>query len=363
MNQPKPLSKLEKIVLIATFVLLSLYGIKVLDLKNKSSSSVGEPLDLQALEGLGKSEAQQHQRNHQQFIRQNRIVHGYFAWLNKKFSSSTINITVHGNRLASRCSLIWPPNPKKKNIILVGASRAFGYGVPDTMTIAYYMQSRLDLQQKDQYCVYNFAQPGYMPEQVFDLSTRIAMTAPPDWNLVYLDGVNEGENPFPDSIDLPIRRVFTGYLKGQSLLQHLFFKVNPQAAANYYAESQIFPAASSTETEKVVDASYHRYCLINSALAAMAEYSRGHFLRVLEPNPSYSRQPGDYQYSKNPLRLSNSFYDRARQGCNRQSFRLLDLSDLKEADGSNVYVDSGHYGSRINRAIASTIVKTLFPPQ
>lgn len=362
MNHHKPLSRLEKSVLIATCVMLSLCGVKVLDQNNKSSSSVGEPLELQALEGFSKSEAQQHQRNHQQFIQQNRLVYGYFAWLNKRFSSSTINITAHGNRLASKCSFIWPPNPKKKNIVLVGASRAFGYGVPDAMTIAYYMQSMLDLQQTDQYCVYNFAQPGYMPEQVFDLSTRIAMMSPPEWNLVYLDGVNEGENPFPDSIDLPIRRVFTGYLKSQSLLQHLFFKVNPQTAANYYSESQIFPATSGTEIENV-DASYHRYCLINTALAAMAEYSGGHFLRVLEPNPSYPRQPRDYQYSPPSLRLSNSFYDRVRQGCNPQPFRLLDLSELKEAEGSSAYVDSGHYGSRMNRAIASTIVKTLFPPQ
>lgn len=106
----------------------------------------------------------------------------YFYWKGLEYKSKYINVSADGWRETTK-----QPNEGAKRVFMFGGSTMWGWGAPDSMTIASYLQSFLG----PDYDVYNFGQSGYVSTQELNvLLFELANENIPDI-VIFYDGLND----------------------------------------------------------------------------------------------------------------------------------------------------------------------------
>ena len=376
MNKPN-VSKIEALMIACISILTLFYCIKLVGnhITTKRSKAF---LNQDAFPLKSDAWFQEHLSNYSKFKNQPRHISGYLNWSHNEFKSSTINTSRYGYRLSGECSRSWPPSPLKNNIFIFGGSRAFGYGVADDQAMSFLIEKSLNegTISRNGFCSYNFAQAGYMPEQVLSHVLHLSAIGALDNSvIIYMDGVNEGENPFPESIDLKGAYIRKSISFGHSLSSFVKNRVLGSLKSdpiNYsFLTSDDFDKSISVSEHKyLADVSYNRFCGVTLALKSIVESKNSIFVRVLEPNPSFPSHKKHTKFRQwNRLfdildgadRQSNYFYEYARGGCKEWPVDLnfLDLSDFAPAFEASAYSDWAHYSPALNAAISAKIVEIL----
>ena len=373
----KNFSKIEALMIVCISILSLYYGIKLIG--NYIGSKRSEAfLNQDAFPLKSNAWFQEHLSNYSKFKNQPRYISGYLNWSHNEFKSSTINTSRYGYRLSSKCSFVWPPSDLNKNIFIFGGSRAFGYGVADDQAMSFLIEKSLNEGKisGNSFCSYNFAQAGYMPEQVLSHVMHLSAIGVLNNSLViYMDGVNEGENPFPESIDLNGAHIRKSISFGHSLSSFVKNRVlgslNTDPPNDSFLTSDDFDKSlSETEHKYLAEVSYNRFCSVSLALKSIVESKNSIFVRVLEPNPSFPSHKKHTKFKQwNRLfdipngadRQSNYFYEYARGGCKEWPVdtKFLDLSDFPPAFESSSYSDWAHYSPGLNAAISARVVEIL----
>lgn len=376
MNKPN-VSKLEALMIVCISLLTFFYGIKIVS-NHIGSKRPDAFLNQDAFPHQSDSWFKEHLSNYSKFKNQPRHISGYLNWSHNEFKSSTINTSRYGYRISGQCSLSWPPSDLNKNIFIFGGSRTFGYGVADDQAMSFLIQQSLNAKKisRNSFCSYNFAQAGYMPEQVLSHVLYLAAIGALDNSVViYMDGVNEGENPFPESIDLKGSHIRKSLSFGHDLSSFVKNRVLGSLESDpindsFLTSDDFGQSISVSEHKYFADVSYKRFCSVSLALKSIVDSKDSIFVRVLEPNPSF---PSHKKYTKfkqwNRLfeisegadRQSNYFYEYARGGCKEwpSDLNFIDLSDFAPAYETSAYSDWAHYSPALNAAISARIVNVL----
>ena len=368
-------TKTELILSSLIAAALAILGLSQINRNERIEKEKNESLLLnnKAFEGKDSQWISQHKRNLIEFLEKPRQLKGYLKWQAKEFSSSTINTSRHGYRLFDQCNQQWPPSDGKFNVFLIGASRTFGLGVEDSGTIGAAVQRELNKAGENAYCVYNMGQLGYMPEQ--ELNEVMSITnlgLKHHYAVISISGVNEGENPTSDSIDMPIDRVQQSLNRGGSLSKHIGYKINKLTGSiKRRLNLQINDAIDSNDNttkqrEGTAEFSLKRFCNTATAMAAITRANHGIFIKVLEPNPTWPKVSDDYsfksKFDSNIKRKSDLFYDAINQrGCPNWEGQVsfINLSSLPQSKLPNAYADWGHYSSKLNEDIGVIISENL----
>ena len=368
-------TKTELILASLIAAALAILGLSQINRNERIEKAKNESLQLnhKAFEGKDSKWISQHKRNLIEFLEKPRQLKGYLKWQAKEFSSSTINTSQHGYRLFDKCSQQWPPSDNKFNVFLVGASRTFGLGVEDSGTIGASLQRALNEAEENTYCVYNMGQLGYMPEQELnEVMSIVNLGLKHRFAVISISGVNEGENPTSDSIDMPINRIQQSLNKGGSLSKHIGYKINKLTGTikrrlnlknNHAIESN---GITAKQREGTAEFSLKRFCNTATAMATTTRANHGIFVKVLEPNPTWPKVSDAYsfksKFNSNIKRKSDLFYDAINQrGCPNWEGQVnfINLSSLPQSKLPNAYADWGHYSSRLNEDIGVIISKNL----
>lgn len=370
-------SKIEILMILCISLLSFFYGLKMIGAYIGSKRSEAF-LNQDAFPLKSDAWFNEHLYNYSQFKNQPRYISGYLNWSHNEFKSSTINTSRYGYRISGQCSLSWPPSNLNNNIFIFGGSRAFGYGVADNQAISFLIPEFLNAKNisSNSFCSYNFAQAGYMPEQVLSHVLHLSSIGILDNSMViYMDGVNEGENPFPESIDLKgsyIRKSISfghdlpSFVKNRLLGSQKADQVNN----SFLTSEDIGKSISFSEHKYLADVSYKRFCSVSLALKSIVESRNSTFVRVLEPNPSFPSHKKHTKFKQwNRLfeipegvdRQSNYFYEHARGGCKEwpSDINFIDLSDFTPAYETSAYSDWAHYSPALNAAISAMIVNVF----
>src|SRR6185503_15185425 len=82
----------------------------------------------------------------------------------RPFHGRFVNVSENGFRVSAQQGP-WPPDADNFNIFLFGGSTTFGYGLPDSQTVASYLQDDLAARSSPHVRVYNFGRGSYVSEQ------------------------------------------------------------------------------------------------------------------------------------------------------------------------------------------------------
>ena len=294
----------------------------------------------------------------------------------RPFSGKFVNVSDAGYRL-SKNQGPWPPDPAHYNVFVFGGSTTFGYGLPDTETVASYLQEHLSTIVSPRVYVYNFGRGSYVSEQERVLLEELLLGGfVPDLAL-FVDGLNEFAFPFGPAETERLEAVFSGKegaVERRPALAHL-----PMTRlASYMRRSATAALARGPRVDKrnveptaafddgkykdpeIIAHVIERYFENKSLIEAIARSHDVTVAFVWQPIPLY-KYDLSYHLFANADFGSNFF---ARYGYAEVARRVavqppgadfLWCADIQESLKEPLYVDKVHYTARMSRLLASTI--------
>ncbi len=170
----------------------------------------------------------------------------------KAFAGRYVTIDRHGFRRHPGAGP-WPPDPEALNVFLYGGSTAFGYGVPDDLTVAAHLQRHLaDRIGRSGFerpvRVYNFGRAGYFSTQERLLFERqLAFGTGPDV-AVFLDGLNDCR--IADKLPIFSARLGSRFEDGDGSISTLLARLPMMRLARAVAGAARRPPAAVEESSR-----------------------------------------------------------------------------------------------------------------
>ena len=291
-----------------------------------------------------------------------RAFHGHF-----------VNVSEEGFRLSKNQSL-WPPDSSATTIYLFGGSTTFGYGLPDSQTIASFLQTYIRDSLHVPANVFNWGRSNYYSSQELNLFMKLTRESHPPQIAVFIDGLND----FFFYEDQPEFTVaLAKFFDSNSSVGVHSFAYN---LSTLVARLPIYAICQSF-SERIKDLSGYKSCqesdnadinakvwrryqnFMRAANAVAAEY---HIktLFVWQPIPLYKY---DLQYHQFPIKdLEGHVY--VRHGyeyvckyLENHSLKenFLFAANMQEHLAMPLYIDKMHYSAKMCGLIAALIGKQL----
>ncbi len=298
----------------------------------------------------------------------------------RPFSGRFVNVSEAGYRV-SKNQGPWPPDPGVYNVFVFGGSTTFGYGVPDTQTVASYLQEDLSARVSRTVRVYNFGRGSYVSEQERVLLEELLIGGVAPDLALFIDGLNEFAFPTgpaeterleavfgakPDPLDrwpaikrLPMTRL-ASFLRrsGTAALAR-----GPRVDGRNVEPTAAFDDGKYRDPQ-VIERVIERYFENKKLIEAVAA-SRGITAAfVWQPIPLYKYDLTYHIFARSDF--GSNFF--ARYGYGDVARRVAEdppgedflwCADIQESLREPLYVDKVHYTARMSHLLASTIGEQL----
>jgi hypothetical protein len=304
------------------------------------------------------------------------VYEPYTHFKEAPFTGQFINVDTNGFRRSNNQGP-WPPDTNRYNVFLFGGSTLFGYGVPDTQTIASYLQGALSDSLRRDVRVYNFGRGAYHSVQERILFEQLLLVGFIPHLAIFVDGLNEFY--FPDGGPL-YATTFEQMMNGQWAREHRYDdvkKLPAVALANRWLRKPEEPRASRAglesdhspeEIRSMADAACQRY-LNNRRLTERIAAANGvKVCFVWQPVPTYKYDLKHHLFQGPNLRhhwLARHGYERMADMLNAQpgGINLLWCADVQASLREPLYVDSIHYSARMSDLVARHVARLLIQRQ
>ncbi len=305
--------------------------------------------------------------------------YGYEAFTQfreRPFEGKFVNVSEAGYRV-SKDQGPWPPDPENYNVFMFGGSTTFGYGLPDTQTVASYLQEYMRARMPQRVRVYNFGRGSYVSEQERVLLEELLLGGYVPNLALFIDGLNEFAFPAGPAETERLKAVFSakqGPLDHVPGVEHLpmtrlasFVRRSASAA---FSRSPAVDRRNVEPTAAFDDGKYkdpeviarviERYFENKALIEAVASSRDVAVAFVWQPIPLY-KYDLSYHLFANADFGSNFF---ARYGYADVATRVAEeppgddflwCADMQENLKEPLYVDKVHYTARMSRMLASTI--------
>lgn len=287
------------------------------------------------------------------------------------FSGQYVNVSDVGFR-QTKDQGPWPPKPEHLTIFLFGGSTTFNYGLPDTETIASYLQGELQTadSQKNAY-VYNFGRGYYYSTQELILFERLLLDGYVPDVAIFMDGLND----FVYTDDEPAyTQVLENFFSGEftsttslvsSLLMNLPLGILMQREVlPLFREPAEVSEESTYNDPEVIEKVVRRFRQNIQMIETIAREFKVQPVFVLQPIPVYKPSPNAKQpdvatlksvyYAKFGYERLAKEYTLGKLGSN-----LLWLADIQEQVTTSPYVDGIHYSASLSKELAKHLANYL----
>ncbi len=251
----------------------------------------------------------------------------------------------------------WPPNPAMVNVFTFGGSTMFGWGVPDTATIAAALQRSLtDDACGDRVRVYNFGQPGFFSTQERALFELLLLDGFRPRVAVFLDGLNDadvsarGWPQYADQFNALFQAVQDRRPPLIPVLQRIpLFRAEDEIRRRWFATDAGQLPPDSAVALKVLD----RWTANRNMITTVAAANGVVPMFVWQPVREWSYHPMPEDQNTQVYRLMNP---RRLAGGDTG---VVWLADMQKNRPDSLYVDDEHYTGAFNAVIADSIASNL----
>ena len=307
----------------------------------------------------------------------------YTQFKERQYSGQYVNVSEFGFRMNGHVQP-WPPKKDSEIIVFIfGGSTTFGYGVPDSQTIAAYLEKNLkNLSNNKKFRVYNFGRGYYFSSQERVLLEYLIEKGQIPHIAIFIDGLNEfyqlnDEGP---EFTLMIKSFLEEQLYEKNLSAHkrtktvlkefilslpvvqFFYPVKPLNMA------QEFHKTKNYDSPELFDLVVKRYNKNKKMIEALGKKFGFKTKFIFQPVPTYKYDTnyhifqkfgyGVHQVSKYGYPFMAKHISENPMG---EDFHWF--ADIQDGLKQPLYVDSAHYCPKFNEIIAQKIInemKTVF---
>ena len=276
----------------------------------------------------------------------------------------------------------WPLDPNAFNIFLFGGSTTFGYGVPDSRTIASHLQEYLTGKLQD--CaihVYNFGRGYYYSTQERILFEQLLVSDHIPTLVIFIDGLNDfsynNDEPFythcfqqiMDDSDSKKAKESLSWFISKLPIGRAIRKIN-LISENYLNNDQIVSKDISRTNEDMHDKTatitrvINRYLANKRLIESAAAFYNVQSVFVWQPVPTFkyddSSDPfaeyshGERGYSEHGYKYMEKYIKVNELGSN-----FLWCANIQQGLNEPLYVDKVHYSAKLSKQLAVYIGKLL----
>ncbi|MCI0451930.1 MAG: SGNH/GDSL hydrolase family protein [Candidatus Latescibacteria bacterium] len=298
----------------------------------------------------------------------------------RPFTGRFVNVSEAGYRL-SKNQGPWPPDPENYNVFVFGGSTTFGYGLPDSQTVASYLQDYLAAHASADVRIYNFGRGSYVSEQERVLFEELLLSGlVPDLAL-FIDGLNEFAFPAGPAETERLKALFGA--PASTLDRWRWIQRLPMTRLARYMRRSATAALTSgpridrrnlEPTAAFDDGKYRdpeviarvieRYFQNKDLIGAVADSRGVSAVFVWQPIPLYKYDLNYHLFARSDF--GSNFF--ARYGYAYVARRIaqdppgrsfLWCADIQESLKEPLYVDKVHYTARMSRLFAATIAEQM----
>jgi hypothetical protein len=303
----------------------------------------------------------------------------FIQFRERPFSGKFVNVHEAGFRHV-RNQGPWPPDPARTNIFLFGGSTTFGYGVPDSDTIASQLQDALNSTSGTVVSVYNFGTNSFYSSQERAYFEKLASEGQVPDIAIFLDGLNEFF--YKDNVPKYTAQI-------SDMLDVAVDQKKPRSAAVTLAASLPLTRALSLlappardplppikenpneltreeidyfDDDEVLDRVFATYFTNKRLIEAAAEKLGVRVLFVWQPLPAYRYDLRQNPFGNEAKRMYSTFgYPRMEQMVSGGTVggNFLWAADIQEPLKEPLYVDKVHYTARLSGMVAELIARRL----
>jgi len=263
----------------------------------------------------------------------------------------------------------WPPAAQNYNVFLFGSSSVFGYGLPDDLTIASYLQQRLGRQDGRPVKIYNFGRGRFYSTQDRRLFERLLLAGYKPDAALFIHGLSEFRRledrlPYTERLERALDQDFFGNLTWmvQSMpLERMWRWVGKRlageaASAPEGADSPLPEHARPETLERLIGRWFDNRDLIR----LMARQHDVPVLFIWQPVSSYkigSQALPLGQVDMGPHAYAGLGYEMMaeRLGGRSPEPDFIWCADIQEGVDEPLFVDAVHYNARMSELIAACI--------
>ncbi|MBW8041921.1 MAG: SGNH/GDSL hydrolase family protein [Planctomycetes bacterium] len=286
----------------------------------------------------------------------------------RPYSGEYVNISKNGYRI-TRNQGPWPPEPGNSNIFIFGGSTTFGYGLPDSETLASYLQEYLAEDDKlNNIYVYNFGRAYYYSTQEKLLFEKLLMSDFVPDLAIFVDGLNE----YLFVKDVPrfsgtLAKMMEPRRSRNAMLATALLQWLPMGRAILYITKKLenninVKSDVNTEIESTLQSVVRRYCSNKKMIDAIAESMNINTLFVWQPVHAYKYNLKYHFFSKGEIKhLSTQGYPLMEEHLHKYSLgkNFLWSADIQENIDEPLYVDMVHYNVKLTQMLARRIAQHI----
>ncbi len=281
----------------------------------------------------------------------------------RPYSGEYVNISKNGYRI-TRNQGPWPPEPENSNIFIFGGSTTFGYGLPDSETLASYLQEYLAEDDKlNNIYVYNFGRGFYYSTQEKLIFEKLLISDFVPDLAIFVDGLNEFYyvDDVPQFSGTLTKMMDLGRSRNAMLANSLLYQL-PMGRAILYITEKLEKPDVNIEIESKLQSVIRRYSRNKKMIDAIAESMNVNTLFVWQPVPGYKYNLKYHFFATGEIEhLSTQGYPLMKEHLQIYSLgkNFLWSADIQENIDEPLYVDLVHYSAKLTQMLARHIAQHI----
>jgi hypothetical protein len=267
----------------------------------------------------------------------------------------------------------WPPRNGDYIVFVFGGSTSFGYGVPDGLTIASYLQKLLTSNYGVSASVYNFGRGSYFSVQERVLFEKLLLKGYVPRMAIFVDGLNDFTmfdgspaytpdlKKFMEEGDVPTTRKVIRALPVVKVAKLLFSSAEEDKIPRY----EIFKKASPNRQSALLQGVIERYKTNMRITEAISKEFGIIPVFVWQPVPVYNYDSrynifGRFHYNS-VLPAVKPGYDLMAKILKSHTLgpNFIWAADIQENLKRPLYVDAVHYSGDMCKTLAKYVLKTM----
>ena len=306
----------------------------------------------------------------------------YTSFKERPYQGKHVNVDPNGFRMVKDQGP-WPPGSASYNVLILGGSTAFGYGVSDHETLPSYLQEALSDAWKRDVRVYNFGRGDYNSTLERLLFQQLLVEGFIPDLVIFLDGLNDfkytgrATDHGKQGDEEPVRKIKSaGNSTGATLgfLHNWPMSRAARAARRWALAGSNSESARTSENGSVPDSRsvddsqvammVNRY-LSNMRLSQAIANAYGiKALFVWQPIPMFKYNLDNHLFFREEINqefLSKRGYEMMEERLREETFGpgFLWCADIQEKLDKPLYVDVVHYSKEMNKVLATALSDSL----
>ncbi len=296
----------------------------------------------------------------------------YTQFKEAPYHTRFVNVDVNGFRRSINQGP-WPPRQKDFVIFFYGGSTSFGYGVPDTETVASHLQEILRSKLGMPVTVYNFGRGAYFSSQERVLFEKHLQDGHIPEMVIFMDGINEFSHvdgvpsytndlrEFMREHDIPLH---TKLFRELPLIRFIgrLGTGSDRHSPDIKHEQTVLQRQSDPEILRAV---VRRYMMNKRIVEAICKDIGITCVFVWQPTPIFGHDLThhifrNFDYDSYMPHLKHGYEFVAGSSTFRElSGNFIWLADIDKPSDRPLYVSAFHYGPEMSNLVANSIVDAM----